>query len=768
MGILFNSSGRLKNFLKNNSIARDYFLMFSAILITIVSLSIWLSFSVYHSKERIKQEILVKQTNRIDRELSNDFDYIATFLIIIGQEISESGPDDLKKIANILKTPLMINQSINEKFSWAMFDWSDINNKMLVSTAFGIVDKPKDMSHRNYTKSAKNNPWKLQFDSVDIGASSDELVIPAGMGVTDKNNNFIGTVSLGFKILKLVHNIELALSSQYISFIILDERNKAVLSSADINEKSQSQCISEHFLYDNLVNKAEVASNVVKCGGVYYSYYKKLSKYPFVILAGYKESVADAEYNQILFPAVIGFLVIGFVSLLILLLMRNFFVKPIVQLSKIAERIIHYVPNQKIVIPSTRIKELDILGHQLNNLSHFVVKLKEIERELRVSKSEVERKVQERTIDLEKALSAKTEFLNNISHEIRTPVHGFTSVSEGLVEQWNFLNEEKKIRYIQDIANNAKRLGSLVGNLLDMSKFTSGKMVMDFKQIDLNKEIKNIIEECNILYLVHKNIHMNYHDNGEILLIADQERIAQVLRNLFFNAIKFTPDGGSINAVIEVYNDNIVHFSLTDTGIGIPEGEVQEIFEPFMQSSRTKNKSGGTGLGLGICKKIVEAHDGKIWAVSNLKGSTFNFTLPVVQHNGVKIIDNKSLIAANKIKVMMIDDDQSCLMSAEMQLAGDRFLFKDVLGGREGLAYLKTYPSVDIILLDLMISDLYGLNLLMEIKKDPKLAHIPVILQSGTSDESEIERAYELGISSFLKKPYSKADLIAEINKVLT
>ncbi|MCT4635069.1 MAG: hypothetical protein N4A31_02320, partial [Rickettsiales bacterium] len=125
---------------------------------------------------------------------------------------------------------------------------------------------------------------------------------------------------------------------------------------------------------------------------------------------------------------------------------------------------------------------------------------------------QLEKKVKVRTLELEKALSAKTEFLNNMSHEIRTPIQGFTSLSEGLVEHWKNFSESKKINIAQQVSSSAKRLASLVGGLLDLSKFNANKMIMDFNEMDLNEDIQNMISECNDLYLNEKNIQIYFNN----------------------------------------------------------------------------------------------------------------------------------------------------------------------------------------------------------------------------------------------------------------
>lgn len=244
----------------------------------------------------------------------------------------------------------------------------------------------------------------------------------------------------------------------------------------------------------------------------------------------------------------------------------------------------------------------------------------------------LEETVFERTRELETALSIKNELLNNVSHEIRTPVHGFTVISEGLVNQWDNIKDEKKLNYAKNIAENATRLEKFLNQLLDMSKYNAKRITMCFKHMDLNESIKSIIEECHRLYLFNRSIDLNFKtEKDKIKIIADKEKIEQVLRNLLFNAIKFTQDGG----LIEVFSSSDkqkAYVSVSDTGIGVPEEELQSIFEPFSQSSRTKTGAGGTGLGLSISKSIITEHKGLIWAENNQKsGSIFKFTIPVRQ-----------------------------------------------------------------------------------------------------------------------------------------
>ncbi len=376
----------------------------------------------------------------------------------------------------------------------------------------------------------------------------------------------------------------------------------------------------------------------------------------------------------------------------------------------------------------------------------------------------LESKVKTRTLALEKALASKTDFLNSLSHEIRTPIQGFTVLSEGLVKHWNDFNEQKKLDLAAQVSVNAKRLASLLNNLLDLSKFTANKMLMNFKPADLNLLIKDIIDECNSLYINGKSIEIKFNNKcNDTLLVVDKERISQVLRNLFVNAIKFNPDNSIIETSLEDFNYNgnkAIHFSIKDEGIGIPENELAKIFDPFTQSSLTKTKAGGTGLGLSICKEIINAHNGKIWALNNTNnGSSFHFVLPI-------LIENKNVISHGNI--LMIDDEEVCLNSMELLLMDSGYNLIKSDNSINGLEYLKNnFDSVNVVLLDLMMPDVNGLDMLTEIKRNPNLTKIPIILQTGASNEVLINKAYKIGIAGYLKKPYSKEAVIAEIQKSL-
>lgn len=234
--------------------------------------------------------------------------------------------------------------------------------------------------------------------------------------------------------------------------------------------------------------------------------------------------------------------------------------------------------------------------------------------------------------DLTRALALKEEVLNNISHEVRTPVQAVTGMSRGLVDAWDMLSNDQRFGYARRVAQASQRMVSLMNNLLDMSKINAGKMVLRLKYDNLKQVISEMIDECNLLYTNDKPISLEFSVKGEIpYTMLDKDRLSQVLRNLLANAIKFT-DQGVIKIELSCLSGDSLVVSIEDQGVGVPEDELEDIFLPFVQSTTTKDGSGGTGLGLAICQGIITEHSGRIWAERGESGGAkFVFVIPVRQ-----------------------------------------------------------------------------------------------------------------------------------------
>jgi len=231
----------------------------------------------------------------------------------------------------------------------------------------------------------------------------------------------------------------------------------------------------------------------------------------------------------------------------------------------------------------------------------------------------------------DQANQSKSEFLANISHELRTPMQGVLGFSKLGLDRIESINKQKTGHYFTEIYTSGRRLLNMVNNLLDLSRLEAGMEVYRFRRRNLSNVVVDVLEELQPL-INEKNLEMVFQEPGKAGLASfDRDKIMQVVRNLLANAIKYSKVKSSIHMVI-TKRDDCVAMSIEDRGPGIPKEELVTIFDKFVQSSQTKTGAGGTGLGLAICYEIVKAHNGKIWAENNKKGgATFHFMLPVSQ-----------------------------------------------------------------------------------------------------------------------------------------
>jgi len=242
-----------------------------------------------------------------------------------------------------------------------------------------------------------------------------------------------------------------------------------------------------------------------------------------------------------------------------------------------------------------------------------------------------------RAQELTAANKTKTEFLANMSHELRTPLNSIIGFSEILHDLTFGPLNEKQLKYITNVLTSGNHLLTLINDILDLSKVEAGKMELVYNEFVVSTVI-NEIKTLVISIASKKNIMINVITYEKLITIhADGGKFKQILFNLMSNAIKFSPNGGSVTIDAKCIND-MVQIAITDTGIGISKEDQKKLFQPFVQvDASTSRQFEGTGLGLALVKRFVGLHGGKVWIESEPgKGSTFTFTIPIQPETGVK------------------------------------------------------------------------------------------------------------------------------------
>ncbi len=239
--------------------------------------------------------------------------------------------------------------------------------------------------------------------------------------------------------------------------------------------------------------------------------------------------------------------------------------------------------------------------------------------------------------ELIKLQEFKNELLQNIEHEMRTPITGITSLGQVLWDNYDKFNEEQRRNATRDIAKSSERLTSLVNNLIDLSKLRKLDYNLNKSEINLSELVLKRLEICQKLYMNEENrenLNFEVEVEDELTAFCDEHYITRTIDNIIINAIQYCPEG-QITIKLCKNQWGELEFSVKDEGVGIPKEELSDIFGVFVVSSKTKTPAGGRGIGLALCKKVIKAHNGEIWAKLNPdKGTTFAFTLPLDNKKG--------------------------------------------------------------------------------------------------------------------------------------
>lgn len=394
-------------------------------------------------------------------------------------------------------------------------------------------------------------------------------------------------------------------------------------------------------------------------------------------------------------------------------------------------------------------------------------KTKDLRQQLKLN-SEIMNELEEQKLKAEESDKMKSAFLANMSHEIRTPMNGILGFTD-LLKSADY-SSEKQAMFIRIIQQSGNRMLETINNIIDVSKLESGLEKINTKEVD----IKNLV---NQLYNFFKpessskklDLKLIENNGNSLKFYTDEYKLNSILTNLIKNALKFT-SSGQIEISYAV-TDDFAEFWIKDTGIGIPKDKQKAIFDEFVQADYS-HSSGfeGSGLGLSISKGYVNLLKGEInfESESNV-GTTFYVKIPnsieyshiVTTKASPKISKNKS---SKKFKFIIADDDEtsSFYLNEILKSISDRIVF--VENGAKAVESAKMYPDTDIILMDIKMPKLNGLEATKEIRKFNKSVYI--IAQTAYAQENYKKEAKNAGCNSFISKPINNQDLREILNRV--
>lgn len=399
--------------------------------------------------------------------------------------------------------------------------------------------------------------------------------------------------------------------------------------------------------------------------------------------------------------------------------------------------------------------------------------------------------------------NSRLTFFTNISHELRTPLTLIADPVEMLLEDQSIKGKARDL--LKMVQRNALALQQLVGSILDFRKIQNGKMDLQLCRFDIAKAITLWTSDFQLAAeRKHIKLHLDvegFKGHGEI--VADKEKIARIVFNLLSNALKYTPAGGDIFVSLKTADNDSLRIDVRDTGRGISHEEAEKVFERFFQA---KGAASGTGIGLALVKSFVELHHGKAWVESKTnQGSNFIVVIPCKQigdaqviHNDEEIVDNSESASlsvgkmtinesdlqyiddgnkqngklqklldeqGNKPSILVIDDNNDIRQYLRTLLQDDFYVF-EASDGKEGLEVaLKEVP--DLVICDVMMPVMNGLEFTEQLKTQTITSHIPVIMLTAKNLDEHRAEGYEHGADSYITKPFHSKVLLSRIENLL-
>jgi signal transduction histidine kinase/sensor domain CHASE-containing protein len=601
----------MKSLWAQPSLSRDFALLSAAVFFLLFFISGWVSYTTYVKYVETIAVELEKDGVRTDRALSAQMENANYLLTALGKEIVLNPERDLVKLAQILR-------AFDTKDDiYTLFSWVNPEQQLMVSSSKGVLEKPINVSDRDYVRKAAGEPWKMIVGGPVEGRASGRWVIPVAMGLTDSTGKFIGILLISIDVDILARHIGDIAKHDRINFAIIGKDLHPVTQVSNDND-----FVSHVFPPERLgrVNFSLNQGGLIIQGNPFwgagtYGYYRASSDYPYIMLLGYDPSNGNEVIRGQLWPRLLQMLVMASFFLALLWGIRARMIKPVLEMTAIAEGV---AKGEVCASLSGRGPvEMTGLAMQIHRISEYIEENKRIEDELR-NKMFMFKKAKEQA-ELDRR--SKTEFLAYVCQEMRTPINTIIGAAQVMKDQLYGPIENRKYRqYAADIYATGNLLLDSAQNMLAQSKAETDYLSLDEKPVDvesiINRSLRALTEKMQVEKL---GVNVKLQDPMP-KLIADEFRLQQIIMNVLLYALKHQSAGEAIAFEAKVVNENRdkVFFAITaSTAETLPAAELIAIGDrnmnmPYRPSGAEDLLKGQSDLSLELARVLVAMHGGVI------------------------------------------------------------------------------------------------------------------------------------------------------------
>ena len=365
----------------------------------------------------------------------------------------------------------------------------------------------------------------------------------------------------------------------------------------------------------------------------------------------------------------------------------------------------------------------------------------------------LEAKVRERTAELEQADRLRSQFLSHVSHELKTPLTSIKGFLQNMLDGLAGVVTDKQQRYLARMLDNSDRLIRMIEDLLDRTRIQSGKLELAPAELDVGHCVTDVIEQLRPLAQAKRQQIEVALPAAPLLVLADRDRLFQIVINLVQNAMKFTPEEGRITVAVAQEDHRHAAIAVRDTGPGIPPECLDKIFDPFFRVKQARTAVKGLGLGLSIVRTLVELHGGAIRARNNPEGGAeLHCTIPL------RIQADRPMPgqAGRRFHVLVVDDDKDIRQWMADRLGGNGHVVRTEADGLQALEALRAEPFSGVIL-DIGLPSIDGLEVLRRIRVIDQ--SVPVVMMTASGAREAAVQAIGLGAQAYLLKPFDGDEL---------